>query len=132
MELDDEWRVARRYFSQASMQKLKGPEPLLPATPAPLRLAPVRWRGRASQRDWIGDCLKSRLRKRHQNYTTLWDSNCPPAIGGLRITVNAGLRFLTSFWSVAWSWRLRWWCMDLSNIGLDGTEAWSNSDDGLE
>jgi putative transposase len=41
IELDDEWRVARRYFSQASMQKLKDPEPLLPTTPAPLRLAPV-------------------------------------------------------------------------------------------
>jgi hypothetical protein len=41
-ELDDEWEVERRYFSQESMHKLFIPETLLePAAIAP-RLAPVR------------------------------------------------------------------------------------------
>lgn len=42
MEIDDEWRVGRRYFSLESMRKLKEPgeEPL--PLPAPLRLAPIR------------------------------------------------------------------------------------------
>lgn len=39
IELDDEWWVARRYFSRASMQKLKEPEPLLSTTPALLEAA---------------------------------------------------------------------------------------------
>jgi len=42
MEIDDEWRVGRRYFSLESMRKLKEPgEEALPL-PAPLRLAPIR------------------------------------------------------------------------------------------
>jgi transposase-like protein len=42
MEIDDEWRVGRRYFSLESMRKLKEPgEESLPL-PAPLRLAPIR------------------------------------------------------------------------------------------
>lgn len=42
LELDDEWQVERRYFSQESMRKLLAPEALLePAAVAP-RLAPVR------------------------------------------------------------------------------------------
>lgn len=42
LELDDEWEVERRYFSQESMRKLLTPETLLePAAIAP-RLAPVR------------------------------------------------------------------------------------------
>jgi putative transposase len=42
IELDDEWQVERRYFSQESMQRRKQPQPggrTLPATP---RLEPVR------------------------------------------------------------------------------------------
>ena len=41
-EIDDEWQVERRYFSQESMQRrkqLEGGERTLPATP---RLEPVR------------------------------------------------------------------------------------------
>jgi transposase-like protein len=45
LELDDEWAVERRYFSQESMRKLLAPETLVesaaPAVVAP-RLAPVR------------------------------------------------------------------------------------------
>ena len=42
LELDDEWQVERRYFSQESMRKLLTPESVLePAAVAP-RLAPVR------------------------------------------------------------------------------------------
>jgi len=42
LELDDEWQVERRYFSQESMRKLLAPESVLePAAVAP-RLAPVR------------------------------------------------------------------------------------------
>jgi transposase-like protein len=41
-EIDDEWQVGRRYFSQESMRKLKEPELDLLAEPTPLRLAPVR------------------------------------------------------------------------------------------
>jgi transposase-like protein len=41
-EIDDEWQVGRRYFSQESMRKLKEPEIDLLAEPTPLRLAPVR------------------------------------------------------------------------------------------
>lgn len=42
VEQHDEWQVARRYFSLASMRQLYEPEPLVPAEPAALRLAPVR------------------------------------------------------------------------------------------
>ena len=41
-EMDDEWQVGRRYFSQESMRKLDEPELDLLAEPTPLRLAPVR------------------------------------------------------------------------------------------
>jgi hypothetical protein len=41
-ELDDEWQVGRRYFSQESMRKLDEQELNLLADPTPLRLAPVR------------------------------------------------------------------------------------------
>ena len=42
IEIDDEWRVGRRYFGLESMRKLKEPgEEVLPL-PAPLRVVPVR------------------------------------------------------------------------------------------
>ena len=41
-EMNDEWQVGRRYFSQESMHKLKEPELDLLTEPTPLRLAPVR------------------------------------------------------------------------------------------
>jgi putative transposase len=41
IEANDEWQVARRYFSLDSMRKLKEPESLLAAEPTPLRLAPI-------------------------------------------------------------------------------------------
>jgi putative transposase len=41
MEVADEWQVTRRYFSQESMHKLTGLEPLVVSEPAPFRLAPV-------------------------------------------------------------------------------------------
>lgn len=41
MELDDEWQVGRRYFSQASMKKLLEPETLLPTDAMALPLAPI-------------------------------------------------------------------------------------------
>jgi putative transposase len=42
MEVDDEWQIGRRYFSQESMRKLDEPETLVDPSPAPLRLPPVR------------------------------------------------------------------------------------------
>lgn len=42
MEIDDEWKVGRRYFSRESMAKLYAPEEEGLALPSPLRLAPVR------------------------------------------------------------------------------------------
>jgi putative transposase len=42
MEVDDEWQISRRYFSQESMRKLDEPETLVDPSPAPLRLPPVR------------------------------------------------------------------------------------------
>ena len=44
LEIDDEWQVERRYFSQESMRKLTEPptDPVAPSSP--LRLAPVRKR----------------------------------------------------------------------------------------
>jgi putative transposase len=42
MEVDDEWQVSRRYFSQESMRMLYEPETLVDPSPAPLRLPPVR------------------------------------------------------------------------------------------
>ena len=42
MEIDDEWQVGRRYFSQESMRKLTQPEPEQAMLESPLRLAPVR------------------------------------------------------------------------------------------
>jgi len=41
IETNDEWQVARRYFSLDSMRKLEEPENPLLAEPAPLRLAPI-------------------------------------------------------------------------------------------
>jgi len=41
MDTDDEWQVGRRYFSLASMQKLKEPTSIQVAEPVTLRLAPV-------------------------------------------------------------------------------------------
>jgi putative transposase len=42
LEIDDEWQVERRYFSQESMRKLTEP-PTGPAAPSsPPRVAPVR------------------------------------------------------------------------------------------
>jgi putative transposase len=42
MEVNDEWQIERRYFSQESMRKLTAPESLLDSEPHPLRLPPVR------------------------------------------------------------------------------------------
>src|SRR5690348_10542769 len=42
LELDDEWEVERRYFSQESMRKLLTPESLLEPVAVAPRLAPVR------------------------------------------------------------------------------------------
>ena len=43
MEVHDEWQVGRRYFSKASMLKLKEPiETAAMMLPTPLRLAPIR------------------------------------------------------------------------------------------
>jgi putative transposase len=42
MEVNDEWQIERRYFSQESMRKLTAPESLLDSQPHPLRLPPVR------------------------------------------------------------------------------------------
>jgi len=41
-EVDDEWEVSRRYFSQESMRKLKEPQLEELLVTNPLRLAPVR------------------------------------------------------------------------------------------
>ena len=41
MEIADEWRAARRYFSQEPIGRLTDPEPLLVSEPASFRLAPV-------------------------------------------------------------------------------------------
>jgi hypothetical protein len=45
MEIDDEWQVERRYFSQESMRQLTHPGDLassLSLASTPLRIAPVR------------------------------------------------------------------------------------------
>ena len=43
IEVHDEWQVGRRYFSKASMRKLKDPEEAAALVlPTPLRLAPIR------------------------------------------------------------------------------------------
>ena len=42
LELDDEWEVERRYFSQESMRKLLTPEAVLEAVAIAPRLAPIR------------------------------------------------------------------------------------------
>ena len=41
METNDEWAIARRYFSLETMNKLIDPQPLLSTKPSPMRLAPV-------------------------------------------------------------------------------------------
>lgn len=41
IEIDDEWQVTRRYFSQASMKQLLEPETLLVASKTAMPLAPV-------------------------------------------------------------------------------------------
>ncbi len=42
IEIDDEWQVGRRYFSQESMAKLHAPPGDVLVLPSPLRLEPVR------------------------------------------------------------------------------------------
>ena len=42
LELDDEWQVERRYFSQDSMRKLVDPDLATDLAPVAPRLAPVR------------------------------------------------------------------------------------------
>jgi transposase-like protein len=42
LEIDDEWQIERRYFSQESMHKLTEPSANQMAVSSPLRLAPVR------------------------------------------------------------------------------------------
>ena len=42
IEIDDEWQVGHRYFSQESMAKLHEPPSDVLVLPSPLRLAPVR------------------------------------------------------------------------------------------
>jgi putative transposase len=41
MEVDDEWQIGRRYFSQASMKELLEPEPLADATALPMPVLPI-------------------------------------------------------------------------------------------
>jgi putative transposase len=41
-EIDDEWQIERRYFSQDSMRKLKEPDKTLPSSPSALQLGPIR------------------------------------------------------------------------------------------
>lgn len=42
IEIDDEWQIERRYFSQDSMRKLKEADEALPSSPGALRLGPIR------------------------------------------------------------------------------------------
>lgn len=42
MEIDDEWQVERRYFSQDSMRKLSEPDNTLSSSPGALQLGPIR------------------------------------------------------------------------------------------
>ena len=42
IEINDEWQVGRRYFSQASMRSIRDPSGEQLTTPSPLRLAPIR------------------------------------------------------------------------------------------
>ena len=44
LEIDDEWQVERRYFSQDSMRKLHEPSSDIPASAGPVRLGPIRLR----------------------------------------------------------------------------------------
>jgi transposase-like protein len=41
-ELEDEWQVERRYFSQDSMRKVREPQEAISASPGSLRLGPIR------------------------------------------------------------------------------------------
>ena len=42
LEIDDEWQVERRYFSQDSMRKLHEASSDMPSSAGPLRLGPIR------------------------------------------------------------------------------------------
>jgi transposase-like protein len=42
MEIDDEWQVERRYFSQDSMRKIKEPSENLSSSPGALQIGPIR------------------------------------------------------------------------------------------
>ena len=42
IETNDEWEVGRRYFSKASMRRLRDPADKRLTAPNPLRLAPIR------------------------------------------------------------------------------------------
>jgi hypothetical protein len=42
MEIDDEWQIERRYFSQDAMRKLKEADEALPTTHGALPLGPIR------------------------------------------------------------------------------------------
>lgn len=42
LEIDDEWQIERRYFSQDSMRKLHEPSAEIPSSPRSLRLGPIR------------------------------------------------------------------------------------------
>jgi putative transposase len=41
-EIDDEWQIERRYFSQDSMRKLREPDEALSPSPGALQLGPIR------------------------------------------------------------------------------------------